>query len=192
MQAVLEIGHSVKNGLFTARIASRERCFFSPWNKALPYQDKYKMFNSASLFRSQDFSFSFSLYLCPLICILKGAWYAGVIRSHQRNKWCHLQVINAKTLIALGQMGPALSELRQMSPAQTLSSSRLGRSINHLPAFVPLGPDFMKKPKQGKRLRLLCWAQNVNLCDTFRCFSEMPPFIKCRIQILSKCASYNV
>lgn len=80
------------------------------------------MFNSASLFHSQDFSFSFFLYLCLLIRILKGTWYAGVIRSHQLNKWCRFHVINAKTPIPLGQMDWALSEFLQM-PQHKLSLS---------------------------------------------------------------------
>lgn len=87
-------------------------------------------------------SFSFFLYLCLLICILKGTCYAGVIRSHQLNKWCCFHLINAKTLTPLGQMDWVLSELLQMSPAQTLSSRRQRRDMNHLCAFVPLGPDF--------------------------------------------------
>lgn len=108
---------------------------FSPWNKALPQQDKYAVFNSASFFHSQDFSLLFFfLYLCLLICILRGTWYAGVIRSHHFNKWCLLHVIKAKASIPLGQMDWALSELLQNSPVQTLSSWRQRRDMNHLRA----------------------------------------------------------
>lgn len=120
------------------------------------------MFNSASLLCSQDFSSSFPLYLCLLICIFKGTRYAGVIRSHQLNKWCHFHVINEKTLIPLGQMDQVLSELLQMSPAQApFLKAEMG--LCHLPAFVPLGPDFMDCARWRSRRRGKEWGFSAGL-----------------------------
>lgn len=122
------------------------------------------MFNSASLLCSQDFSFSFPLYLCLLICIFKGTRYAGVIHSHQLNKWCHFHVINGKTLIPWGQMDQVLSELLQMSLAQTLPSWRQRRGctisvlLSHLDLILWTVQD--KGAEGGERSKgfLLGWV----------------------------------